>query len=90
MSYKYKLRKEIRYVEHVGLAEVYCLDGMPFLYDELDELHNYDAGLIERASVHPLVSIEELTRNSEYLIMEECHPLIYEIPCDEQSIYPPL
>ena len=88
--YKYQLRKEICYVEDVGIAEVYFLNGMPFLYDELDELHQYDSGLIRLAEMHPLITVEELTTNSEYLIMEEAHPLIFEVPCDEESIYPPL
>lgn len=88
--YKYQLRKEICYVEDVGISEVYFLNGMPFVYDVLDDLHQHDAGLIRLAGMNPLIRVEELTSNSEYLIMEECHPLIFEVPCDEQSIYPPL
>ncbi len=85
----FKVRCEYRYVDTIGIVLVYFFNGMPFVYDDIDEMEQEDAYVKACANAEETLTTEHLTRNSEYLIMEELHPLLFPIELDVLSVLPP-
>ena len=55
---------------------MWFINGLPFTFEEID---NPDIDLIEACQEVQEFTLEELYHVSQYLIMEECHPLVFEI-----------
>jgi len=85
----YKVRCDYRYVNYVGIVLVYFLNGMPFVYDDIADIEKDDPFVKALAYSEPPLDVEELLRNSEYLMIEELHPLLFPIELDEVSVLPP-
>jgi len=86
---EYQVRSEYRFVDTVGIVLVYTINGMEFVYDDISDEELADPMIQAVAAHEPLLDIETLIRNSEYLIMEEMHPLLFPIELDEHSVLPP-
>jgi hypothetical protein len=86
---EYQVRSEYRFVDTVGIVLVYTINGMEFVYDDISEEELMDPMIQAVASHEPILSIETLTQNSEYLIMEELHPLLFPVELDKYSELPP-
>ena len=87
---EYKVRSEYRFVDTVGIVLVYSVNGMEFVYDDISEEELRDPMVQAVASCESVLSVETITRNSEYLMMEEMHPLLFPIELDSQSVLPPV
>ena len=87
---EYQVRSEYRFVDTVGIVLVYTLNGMEFVYDDITEQELLDPMVQAVAANEPVLTIETLIRNSEYLIMEEMHPLLFPVELDPQSVLPPV
>ena len=80
----YKIYSDFRYLTKVGLARIYYINGIPFTFDEIEDS---TPDMVEYASSHDYISIEDLLNSSSYLISEQCHPIIFEleeVTCDEE------
>ena len=55
---------------------MWFINGLPFTFEEID---NPDIDLIEACQEVQEYTLEELYHVSQYLIMEECHLLVFEI-----------
>tara|TARA_B100000945_G_scaffold132782_1_gene105946 strand:+ start:500 stop:775 length:276 start_codon:yes stop_codon:yes gene_type:complete len=84
----YKVRCEYKYVETQGICLVYSINGMDFIYDHITDKEKEDPLIVAVASSEPSISIETLTKNSEYLLLEELHPLIFPVEIDKNSTLP--
>ena len=73
-----------------NVVMMYFLNSMPFTWDDLTEEEEADPSVVIQANNNLTYTPEDLFRSSAYLIMEEAHPLIFEVSCDEESIFPPL
>ena len=62
---------------------------MEFVYDDISEEELMDPMVQAVASNEPILSVETLIQNSEYLIMEELHPLLFPVELDKYSELPP-
>lgn len=85
----YRVRCDYRYVNGIGIVLVYFLNGLPFVYDDISDDERNDPFIKICAEEEPSLDIEDLTKNSEYLMLEELHPLIFPVELDEISILPP-
>ena len=86
---EYRVRSEYRFVDTVGIVLVYTINGMEFVYDDISEEELMDPMIQAVASNEPILSVETLIQNSEYLIMEELHPLLFPVELDKYSELPP-
>ena len=62
---------------------------MPFVYDDIPDSEKDDPYVQAIAQTENPLEVEELTKNSEYLIIEELHPLLFPVELDEVSVLPP-
>jgi hypothetical protein len=86
---KYQVRAEYRFVDMIGIVLVYSINSLEFVYDDISEEELQDPLVIAIAQSEPILSVEQLIKNSEYLIMEELHPLLFPVELDEYSELPP-
>jgi len=62
---------------------------MPFVYDDIPDSEKDDPYVQAIAQTEHPLEVEELTKNSEYLIIEELHPLLFPVELDDVSVLPP-
>ncbi len=78
MSYQYTI--DSRYCYHNGeIVDMFFINGIPFTFDDLPTIMQDDPYIQIEAKDHQTYTIEDMYRWSSYLIMEECHPLLFEL-----------
>lgn len=86
---KYKITSQYCYYDGV-IVDMYFINGIPFTFDEIPTVMQDDPYIQIEAENNLDYSSEDLYVWSNYLIMEECHPLMFELdlenpeelPCD--------
>jgi hypothetical protein len=58
---------------------MFFINGIPFTFDDLPTIMQDDPYIQIEAKDHQTYTIEDMYRWSSYLIMEECHPLLFEV-----------
>ena len=70
------------------LILVYFINGVPFTFDELPDESLFDLELIKLADNERRFEPDDVWNSSNYLIMEECHPLIFEVELENPEMLP--
>lgn len=86
---KYKISSNYCYHDGV-IVDMYFINGIPFTFDDIPSLMQEDPYIQVEAEGNLDYTSEDLYKWSNYLIMEECHPLMFELdlenpeelPCD--------
>lgn len=86
--WEYKVRCEYKYVDTQGICLVYNINGMDFTFDYITDEEREDQLVVAVALSEPSVTLETITKNSEYLMDEELHPLLFPVNIDKYSILP--
>ena len=73
---RYKITSDERMLHNHGIVLMYFIMGMPFTFDEID---NPSFELIEECEEKTKYTMDDLYHISQYLIMEECHPILFEM-----------
>jgi hypothetical protein len=67
---------------------MYFINQVPFTFDELPDDSLYDQELVELADNERSFEAEDLYQSSYYLILEECHPLMFEVELENPEMLP--
>jgi len=86
---KYKITSQYCYHEGI-IVDMYFINGIPFTFDDIPTVMQDDPYIQVEAENNYEYSAEDIYNWSNYLIMEECHPLMFEmdlenpeeLPCD--------
>ena len=62
--------------------------GYSFTFDELPEIANNCPDVVKAADEGKRWTAEEMYRASNYLIMEECHPMLFDLEVDKPELLP--
>ena len=77
------------YCFHNGtIVDMYFINGIPFTFDNITAIMEDDPYVIMEAKDNVSYDSEDIYRWSNYLIMEECHPLIYELELENPEAMP--
>tara|TARA_R100001480_G_scaffold51051_1_gene64400 strand:- start:507 stop:845 length:339 start_codon:yes stop_codon:yes gene_type:complete len=78
------------YDHHEGsvLILVYFIQNVPFTFDELPEIAKSHPEVITLADNGKRWTPEDLYRASSYLMLEECHPMMYELEIENPELLP--
>lgn len=86
---KYQLStKYAWYNERTMLVLLYCIQGVPFTFDELPAIAYDNPEVLELAKKEKSWEVEEMYRASMYLMAEECHPMMYELELENPELMP--
>ncbi len=86
-----KYRIDTAYVWYNRKTEIvlmYFINQIPFTFDELPDLANQDPELIQLADNERKFEPEDLYQSSYYLMVEECHPLMFELELENPEMLP--
>lgn len=59
---------------------MWFINKMPFTFDSLDKEELEDIWVRGEAAVNPEFTLEQVEKVSSYLMEEEMHPLLFEVP----------
>lgn len=77
------------YCFHNGtIVDMYFINGIPFTFDNITAIMEDDPYVVMEAKDNVSYDSEDMYRWSNYLIMEECHPLIYELELENPEAMP--
>lgn len=77
------------YCFHNGtIVDMYFINGIPFTFDNITAIMEDDPYVMMEAKDNVSYDSEDIYRWSNYLIMEECHPLIYELELENPEAMP--
>ena len=94
MSTKLKLTKAYCWYDSMELGsperivKMYFINGIPYTFDEVEESLYFDPEIIEWANENTAYDLEDLYQWSNYLVMEECHPLLFEMELENPELLP--
>lgn len=85
---KYEIdARYVWYNEGRQIVLMYFIQGVPFSYDEIDDWLT-EPKLIELADKGKRYSVEQVYEASNYLIQEQCHPLLFDVELTNPEILP--
>ena len=77
------------YVFYLGqVVRMYFVQGLPYTFDELPKVIQDHPEIQAEALKYRDFDDDELYQVCNYLIMEECHPLMFEIEVDNSALLP--
>ena len=76
------------YNRETMLILIYFIQGIPFTFDELPEIARQHREVLQIAKEEKSWEPEELYQASIYLMMEECHPMMYELDIENPELLP--
>ena len=76
------------YARGTTIVLMYFINGVPFTFDELPHSDLHTTEIIEEANQNLAYEPEELYQSSYYLIMELCHPLMFEVDLENPELLP--
>ena len=70
------------------IIKTYCINGVAFTFDELNDIGQNDSEIIKKANQQLTLSPEIFYQKSFYLIDEEAHPLLFEMDLENPQDLP--
>ena len=86
-----KYRIDTRYVWYNRGSQIvlmYFIQNIPFSFDDVPDDGLNDLELINLADKQKRWEPEDLYQASYYLMMEECHPLMFEVDLENPEMMP--
>lgn len=59
------------------IIKVYCIENIPYSFDNLPEIAKSNPEILNEASHYPKITAEQMLKFSDYLILEQAHPLLF-------------
>ena len=89
MEYKYVISCCYCWYNNMSqIVRMYFIEGVPFTFDDIPESYYYDHEVVELAASMGNYDIEALYKASDYLIAEECHPMLFDIKLKNPGLMP--
>lgn len=67
---------------------MYYIENIPFAFDILEEDEKQDKWILSEAALNPEYTMDDIFRFSDYLIAEECHPVLFELDLVNPEVLP--
>ena len=86
-----KYRIDARYVWYNRgsvIVLMYFMNSLPFTFDDVPDSMMYDLELIELADKERRFEPEDLYQCSYYLILEQAHPLLFDVELENPEMLP--
>ena len=87
MGYQYIISRKYAFVDNEPVL-MYYINEIPFSFDTLEREQKQDKWILSEAAINDDYTLEDILRYSEYLIAEECHPVLYELDLVNPELIP--
>lgn len=86
---KYRIdAKYCWYNKKTQLVLMYFINQIAFTFDDVPESYIYDPEILELADNERHYEPEDLFLSSYYLMLEQCHPLMFELELENPECMP--
>ena len=87
MSYKYTITRKHVFVDNEPVL-MYYVESVPFAFDVLEKHEKEDKWILSECAINQEYTLEEIFKYSDYLIAEECHPVLFELELINPEVLP--
>ena len=84
---KYTISKKHVFVDNEPVL-MYYVENIPFAFDVLEREEKQDKWILPECAINPEYTLEDIFRWSDYLIAEECHPVLFELDLVNPELIP--
>ena len=67
---------------------MYFIEHMPFQFDSLDRIEKEDTWVLSEAAANEEYTLTDVIISSDYLLQEECHPVVHELDLINPELIP--
>ena len=82
---KYIISKKHCFVDNDPVL-MYYVNDTPFAFDTLEKEEKEDKWILSEAAINQDYTLEDVFKWSDYLIAEECHPVLFELELDDTRL----
>jgi hypothetical protein len=86
-DFKYTIRRRHVFVDNEPVM-MYFVENMPFAFDVLEREQKEDKWILSECAINQEYTLEDIFRFSDYLIAEECHPVLFELDLINPEVLP--
>ncbi len=87
LKMKYIISRNYCFVDNEPVL-MYYVNDTPFAFDTLEKEEKEDKWILSEAAIHQDYTLEDVFRWSDYLIAEECHPVLFELELVNPELIP--
>ena len=67
---------------------MYFIENMAFCFDVLERNEKQDKWILSECAINQEFTLKDVINSSEYLLQEECHPVIFELDLVNPELIP--
>ena len=67
---------------------MYFIENMAFCFDVLERDEKQDKWILSECAINQEFTLKDVINSSEYLLQEECHPVIFELDLVNPELIP--
>ena len=67
---------------------MYFIENMAFCFDVLERHEKQDKWILSECAINQEYTLKDVINSSEYLLQEECHPVIFELDLVNPELIP--
>lgn len=84
---KYTISRRHVFIDNEPVL-MYFIESIPFAFDILENDEKQDKWILSEAALNQEYTLEDIFRYSDYLIAEECHPVLFELDLINPEVLP--
>ena len=86
-KFRYTISRKHVFVDNEPVM-MYYVENIPFAFDILENDQKQDKWILSECAINPEYTLEDIFRFSDYLIAEECHPVLFELDLINPEVLP--
>ena len=86
-KFKYTISRKHVFVDNEPVL-MYYIESVPFAFDVLENHEKQDKWILSEAALNQEYTLEDIFKYSDYLIAEECHPVLFELDLINPEVLP--
>ena len=84
---KYRITRKYVFLDKEPVL-MYFIEHMPFQFDSLDRIDKEDICVLSEAATNEEYTLTDVINSSDYLLQEECHPVLCELDLINPELIP--
>ena len=84
---KYKITRKYVFLDKEPVL-MYFIENVAFQFDTLEKIEKGDIWILSECAMNEEYTIKDIITSSEYLLQEECHPVVHELDLVNPELIP--
>ena len=86
-QFRYTITRKHVFVDSEPVL-MYYIESMPFAFDVLEKEEKDNKWILAEAAMNQDYTLEDIFKYSDYLIAEECHPVLFDLDLVNPEVMP--